>query len=167
MDSMRVAQFNWRRLGLNFVSGFAVPGLLSLGVCLADEPVPAPLPANQVPAVAATGALDLAACRQIAFEKQPRLPPLAAVLQSPTLGPKHSSTSVLPPSSSATCPSGEAGQGWHRRRGGNVKSGGMGRAARRHLYLFNGSVRQGAIGRSGSRHCRSQATTRTHRRNHQ
>ena len=71
---MRGSQFNWRRLGLHLVGGLAAPALLSLvGASAAAEPAPAPMPVKAAPVAPAVAALDLATCRQIAFEKQPAL----------------------------------------------------------------------------------------------
>ncbi len=71
---MRGSPFNWRRFKLQLLGGCAAPALLSVGVSLGAEPelAPAPVPAATAP-VAAPAGLDLAACRQIAFEKQPNL----------------------------------------------------------------------------------------------
>jgi outer membrane protein TolC len=61
------------RLGRQFVVGLAAPALLSVsGVALAAEPAPAPMPVAATPAPA-PAPLDLAACRQFAFERQPGL----------------------------------------------------------------------------------------------
>ncbi len=70
---MRGSQRTWRRIGWRLVGGLAAPALLSLGALgLAQEPLPPPHVVNGAPAPA-PGSLDLAACRQIAFEKQPAL----------------------------------------------------------------------------------------------
>ncbi len=75
---MRGSQFNWRRWGLHLVGGVAAPALLALaGGSPAAEPAPPPTPVLAAPAAPA---LDLAACRQIAFEKQPTLTALRASL---------------------------------------------------------------------------------------
>jgi outer membrane protein TolC len=72
---MRGSQFNWRRFRLQLLGGLAAPALLSVGAALAAEPelIPPPTPVNNTPAAPAPGSLDLSACRQIAFEKQPNL----------------------------------------------------------------------------------------------
>ena len=94
---MRGSRLKWRRLGLSLIGGLAAPGLLSLGVSLAAAPetAPAPLPAAAAPA-AAPGTLDLAACRQLAFEKHPPSPPPVPALPPPMLAPRRWNICIWP-----------------------------------------------------------------------
>jgi len=70
---MRGSQRTWRRIGWRLAAGLAAPALLSLGALGASqETLPPPQVTNGKPAPAPSS-LDLATCRQIAFEKQPAL----------------------------------------------------------------------------------------------